>query len=50
MADPNEEKVEKKLEETGAPTPGSELSEADLEKVSGGGSTPEAPGHGLLHR
>jgi hypothetical protein len=36
MAEPKEEKIEKKLEETGAPNPDSELSDADFEKVSGG--------------
>jgi hypothetical protein len=36
MADPKEEKIEKRLEETGAPKQESELSDADFEKVSGG--------------
>lgn len=37
MAEAREENHEKKLEETGAPTVDSELSDADFEKVSGGG-------------
>ena len=37
MADPKEEKIEKKLEETGAPNQGDELSDRDFEEVSGGG-------------
>jgi hypothetical protein len=42
MADPRDEKIEKKLEETGAPNQDSELSDADLEKVAG--STKILPG------
>jgi hypothetical protein len=36
MADPKVEKIEKKLDETGAPNQDSELSDSDVEKVSGG--------------
>ena len=37
MAGPKEENIEKKLEDTGAPKLASELSDADFEKVAGGG-------------
>jgi hypothetical protein len=37
MAEPRQEKIEKKVGETVAPTEQSELSDADFEKVSGGG-------------
>jgi hypothetical protein len=36
MADPKVEKIEKKPEETGAPTGDDELSDRDFENVSGG--------------
>ena len=36
MANPKEEQIENKVEETGSPKPESELSEADFEKVAGG--------------
>jgi hypothetical protein len=36
MADPKEEKIEKKPEETGAPSQGGELSDAEFDKASGG--------------
>ena len=42
MADPQEEKIEKKLEEQGATTRDSELSESDVEKVAGGSEAPKA--------
>jgi hypothetical protein len=36
MADPKAEKMEKKLEDTGAPNQSDELSDADIENVAGG--------------
>jgi hypothetical protein len=42
MADPREEKIEKKLEEGGATKPDSELSESDVEEVAGGSESPKA--------
>lgn len=36
MADPKEEQIENKVEETGSPKPDSELSDADFENVAGG--------------
>jgi rRNA maturation endonuclease Nob1 len=36
MADPLDEKIEKKVEETVAPKQDGELSEADIEAVAGG--------------
>ena len=36
MADPKTEKIEKKLEESGAPKLDNELSETEFEQVSGG--------------
>lgn len=42
MAEPEAEKIEKNLEETGDPNLDSELSGADVEKVAGGGANPGA--------
>jgi len=42
MADPQEEKIEKKLEEEGAIKQDSELSESDVENVAGGSEAPKA--------
>lgn len=42
MAEPKAEKIERKLEETGGPNQGSELSDADMEKVAGSAANPGA--------
>jgi hypothetical protein len=41
MADPREEEAGKEIEDAGAPSTESELSDADFEKVSGGIKMPE---------
>jgi hypothetical protein len=50
MSDPKEEKIEKKLEEPGAPNQDGELSETDFENVSGGAIAGDRTSGGCMEK